>query len=303
MDRISIVTDSVSCIPHELAEKYGIHIIPAGNIYFNGKIYRDWVDLSHEEAYRMLDTNPKEFYTGPTTPADFLETFKGLSQKADTIIYIALSSKFSTLYNMARTARDMAKDSLPGTRIEVLDSETATAAQGFIALAAAREAHNSKSLDAVLNVAERVKKKVDLYYILHTVRYVYRTGRVPKSIAKLGSGLNLQPIVTVANGSARIQGVVRNKQKGMQHLLKLVQQKINTQPAHIAILHADAPKEAEELERRISDECNCVELWSYQFSPLMVYATGRGVLGLAFYAENSLTKGESTTRLASTRCS
>jgi fatty acid-binding protein DegV len=85
--------------------------------------------------------------------------------------------------------------------------------------------------------------------------------------------------------------------------LKLVQQKINTQPAHIAILHADAPKEAEELERRISDECNCVELWSYQFSPLMVYATGRGVLGLAFYAENSLTKGESTTRLASTRCS
>jgi DegV family protein with EDD domain len=288
MDRISIVTDSVACIPHELAEKHAIHIIPAGNIYFDGKIYRDWIDLSHDEAYHMLETNPKEFYTGPTTPADFLETFKDLSRNADTIIYISLSSKFSTLYNVARTARDIAKETLPGTRIEILDSETATAAQGFVALAAAREAHQGKNLNAVLNTAKTVKKRVDLFYVLHTVRYVYRTGRVPKSIAKLGSGLNLQPIVTVVNGSARIQGVVRNKEKGMQHLLRLVRQKINSQPAHIAILHADSPDEAEELKQQIANEFDCAELWSYQFSPLMVYATGRGVLGLAFYVENSI---------------
>jgi DegV family protein with EDD domain len=287
MGRISIVTDSVACIPHELAEKHHIHVVPAGNIYFNGRIYRDWIDLSHDEAYRMLETRPKEFYTGPTTPADFLEIFKRLSQEADTIIYIALSSKFSTLYNMARTARDMAADILPETRIKIMDSETATAAQGFVALAAARAVNGNESLNAVLNTAETVKKKVDLYYILHTVRYVYRTGRVPKSIARLGSGLNLQPIVTVVNGSARIQGLVRNKEKGIQHLLKLVRQKINTQPAHIAILHADSPDEAEELKQYISNECNCVELWTYQFSPLMVYATGRGVIGLAYYVENS----------------
>ena len=288
MDRISIVTDSVACIPHELAEEHHIHIVPAGNIYFDDKIYRDWIDLSYDEAYHMLETKPKEFYTGPTTPADFLETFQELSRRADVIIYISLSSKFSTLYNMAHTARDMAKDTLPGTRIEIIDSKTATAAQGFVALAASREANNGKNLNAVLATAEKVKKKVDLFYILHTVRYVYRTGRVPKSIARLGSGLNLQPIVTVVNGSARIKGVVRNKDKGIQHLLKLLRQKINMQPAHIAILHADSPKEAEELEQQISNEFNCVELWTYQFSPLMVYATGRGVIGLAFYVENSL---------------
>jgi fatty acid-binding protein DegV len=82
--------------------------------------------------------------------------------------------------------------------------------------------------------------------------------------------------------------VVRNKEKGMQHLLRLVRQKINSQPAHIAILHADSPDEAEELKQQIANEFDCAELWSYQFSPLMVYATGRGVLGLAFYVENSI---------------
>ena len=286
MDRIAIVTDSVACLPHELAEEYHIHIVPAGNIYFEDKLYRDWIDLSHEEAYRMLDSKPEEFFTGPTTPTEFLETFKLLSQHADTIIYISLSSKFSTLHNMARTARNMAKDNLPQTRIEIIDSRTATAAQGFVALAAARAAMIGKTLAEVLNTIEMVKKKVDLYYILNTVRYVYRTGRVPKSIAKIGSGLNLKPILTVTNGSARIQGLVRNKDKGIQHLVKLVRQRIKSQPAHIAILHADSREEAENLKQQISKECNCVELWIDQFSPLMVYATGRGVIGIAFYVEN-----------------
>src|SRR4030042_5250259 len=161
MDKIAIITDSVACLPPELVEQYQIRIVPAGNIYFEGKFYRDWVDLSYDEAYRMLESAPDKFFTGPTTPVEFLEIYKDLSRWASAVIYIALSSKLSTLYNMALTARDLAKKELPDTSISIIDSRTATAAEGFVALAAARATMEGKNLNEVIETAERVKRKVD----------------------------------------------------------------------------------------------------------------------------------------------
>lgn len=287
MDRIALVTDSVACLPPELVEQYHIHIVPAGNIYFEGKFYRDWVDLSYTEAYRMLESAPDKFFTGPTTPMEFLEAFKYLSRRASAIIYIALSSKLSTLYNMARTARDLAKKELPDTSIRIIDSRTATAAEGFVALAAARAAADGKSLTEVIETAERVKKKVDLYYILDTIQYAYRTGRIPRTVSTLGSRLNVKPLITIRGGSAQVLGIARNKSKGLDHLLRVARQRMNHHPVHLAILHAGAPEEAENLKQQMSAEFNCVELWTSQFSPLMAYATGKGVIGMAFYREES----------------
>src|SRR4030042_1040289 len=211
MDKIAIITDSVACLPPELVERYQIHIVPAGNIYFEGKFYRDWVDLNYDEAYRMLANAPDKFFTGPTTPVEFLEIYKDLSRWASAIIYVALSSKLSTLYNVARTARDLAKEKLPDTTIEIIDSFTATAAEGFVALAAARAATEGKSLAGVIEAAEKVKKKVDLYYIIETIKYAYRTGRIPKTVSTLGSRLNVKPLVTIRGGSANIVTIARDK--------------------------------------------------------------------------------------------
>ena len=52
-----------------------------------------------------------------------------------------------------------------------------------------------------------------------------------------------------------------------------------------AVVHADALEEAERFKERVSSEFNCAELWLSEFSPIMGYATGRGLLGLAFYVE------------------
>jgi DegV family protein with EDD domain len=287
MDRIAILTDSVACLPPDLIEKYHINIVPAGNIYFEGRLYRDWVDLSYAEAYRMLENAPDKFFTGPTTPMEFLETYKDLSRWASAIIYIALSSKLSTLYEMACTARDLAKKELPDTSINIIDSRTATAAEGFVALAAARATMEGKSLIDVIEIAERVKKKVDLYYVIETIRYAYRTGRIPKTVSSLGSRLNVKPLVTIRGGSAQILAITRDKVKGLGHLLRIARQKFGHKPVHLAILHSGAPDEAENLKQQMAAEFNCVELWTSQFSPLMAYATGKGVIGMAFYSEDS----------------
>ncbi len=286
MDRVAIITDSVACLPPSLADRNKIHIVPAGNIYFKGKMYRDWSELSYAEVYHMLRSKPAEFFTGPTTPVDFLNLYHELSRDCDYAIYISLSSRFSTLYNMACTAKEIAGEQLPGLHIEVVDSCTATAAQGFIALAAARAAGSGKNFEDILYTIEHIKQKVDLYYILHTVRYVYRTGRVSKTVAGVGSWLKVKPLITVRNGSAQVISMQRDKRKGIEQIMTIARQKIAAQPVHLAVLHTDAPGEAEQLMHEMTAAFNCIEVWMSEFSPLMTYATGRGVIGVAFYIEN-----------------
>ena len=151
---------------------------------------------------------------------------------------------------------------------------------------AARAALAGKSFSEIIQLAKKVKERVGLFYVLYTVKYVYRTGRVSRQIADLGSKLNVKPLVTIKNGRAQVKGLVRNTHKGIDSMLALAQESINSNKVHMAVLHAEAWKDAELLMKIIKSEFDCVELWMGEFSPLMVYATGKGVLGIAFYIEN-----------------
>lgn len=186
---------------------------------------------------------------------------------------------------MARLAKEQAKTELPATSIEVLDSQNVTAAEGFVALAAARAAADGKDLAEVIKAAEEVRDKVTFVVLLDTIRYVYRTCRIPKVAARVGAMLNIKPILSISSGLVRFKGVARNRQKGINRLLETMRHKVGQNPVHVAVMHAYVPDEAEILKKRISIEFNCTELWVTEFSPVMGYATGTGTLGFAYYQD------------------
>ena len=282
--QVAIVTDSVACLTREQVQRYAIGIVPL-NIVYDGKAYKDWVDITPNEAYEFFLKNPDVFSTSTPSPDDFLRAYRKASQQAPNILCITLSTKLSTTNNTAIIAIDYAKKELPGVSIKVMDSRTATAAEGFIALAAAQAAEDSKSLAEVINAAEKMRDKVTALVLIDTIRHVYRTGRVPKIAAQVGSILNIRPLLSVYNGVNFI-GVARNHASGIERLLRKTREKVDNKPIHIAVLHAYAPEEAEKLMERVSKEFNCREIWISEFSPIMGYACGTGTLGLAFYTED-----------------
>jgi len=167
-----------------------------------------------------------------------------------------------------------------------MDSLAVTAAEGFVALAAARTAADGVSLSAVIAAAEKIRDRVNFLAVLDTVRYVYRSGRVPKIAAQVGSMLNIRPILTTSSGVLRFKGAVRSREHGIERMLDMVRDKVGQKPVHMAVMHAYAPDAAEQLMAKVSAEFNCVELWLTEFSPLMGYACGTGTLALAFYMED-----------------
>ncbi|MBA7482638.1 DegV domain-containing protein [subsurface metagenome] len=282
MPNTAVVTDSIACLTKELVQKYGIGIVPI-RLYFQGKVYRDWVDMTPSEAYKLFLQDPESFTTSPSSPGYYLEAYREASTQAKNILCVTLSSKLSTGYDMARVAKEQAKTELPGISVEVLDSQTVTAAEGFVALAAARADADGKDLAQVVQVAIEMRDRVTFILLLDTIRYVYRTGRIPKLAARVASMLSIKPILTASSGLVRFKGAVRSREQGINRLLRMMKDQVGQSPVHVAVMHAYDLNGAERLKERISSEFNCAELWITEFSPVMGYATGVGTLGMAYY--------------------
>jgi DegV family protein with EDD domain len=283
MKKVAVVTDSVACLNRELAEKYKIAIIPV-NLIIRGKAYRDWVDITPSEAYKMFQEDPDSFNTSTPSPVECLEAFRKVSGTSSAILCVTLSTRLSSLYTAAFDARELARTELPGIDIEIMNSESATPSEGMIALAAARAAADGKDLPGVIRAAEEVKSRVKALILLDTIRHVYRSGRIPKIASTLGSALDIKPLLSVA-GEVHFKSMVRSRKQGIERMLQMMRDQLGNRPAHIAVTHAYALEEAEKLKERVAAEFDCAELWLSEFSPVMGYACGTGTIGVAFYSD------------------
>jgi DegV family protein with EDD domain len=285
MQKVAILADSIACLTPEMVRQYRLQVIPI-NIHFNGRIYRDGVDLTSMEAYRLLEKDPEHFASSPASVGEYVAAYRTASTYADGILCITISSQLSTLYDMARVAREEAKKELPQITIEVLDSNTAACGEGLIVMAAAQAAAEGKNLAEVTRIAQKVSEKVSVIGIMETVRHAYRTGRIPKITARMGSMLSIKPVFSISDGVVHIAGLARSKEQAVKRALTMMRKKVGTKPVYVAVAHADVPEEGRSLKERISTEFNCVEVWLTDFSPVMGYVTGAGVLAIAFYPED-----------------
>ncbi|MBA7594004.1 Protein DegV [subsurface metagenome] len=285
MAKVGIITDTIACLPRELVEEYGIVLVPI-NIIFEDRVYQDDVDITPSEVYRLLKEGKIPTTSAPS-PGVYLEAFRELSQRVESIVCITIAAELTMVHQSATQAREMAKEELPHTPVEVIDSRTAAGSQGLITLAAARAAAAGQSLDEVIKVTRDMIPRAHFLAVIDTLTYLAKHGRVPAIAAWAGSRLQIKPLLTVSNGKARPITVVRTKRRGMERLLEIMRQRTGANsPIHVIVLHANVLEEAESLKQRISQEFNCVEIYVKDFTPVMGVHTGPGLIGAAFYADD-----------------
>lgn len=281
--KVAIITDSSACIPKELAGKYAIELVPM-NVIFGDKTYLDGIDITPAEFYALLRQAKGLPTTSHSSPGAHLLAYRQASLRANNILCITLSSKFSGQFNSARLAMEMAKESLPDVTIEVLDCGSAAAAQGLVVLAAARAAASGQSLTEVVKAANSVAQRVSLLAMVDTLDYLVKGGHVRKAVALASSMLRIKPIFTLNEGDARPVTNARTTLGAIKRMVKLMAQKIVAgQPLHVAVMHADALDEALVLRDQISSRFDCTELLITEFTPVMGVHIGPGLIGVAFY--------------------
>ena len=282
-----MVTDSVACLPKELVDKYAISIVPI-SLIIEGRVYKDGVDITPTEVYRLLSANKINPTTSSPTPGDFIQVYRDLSKSVEGIegiVCITICSDISMMFDSATKAKLMAEEEKLPVSINLVDSRTAGGAQGFVALAAARAAASGKDLAEVTRTAELMIPRVNMIAVLDTLYYLARAGRIPKIAAWAGSMLKINPILTFAHDRIGMLERARTKPRGVNRLVEIMQERTKGKPVHVNVMHANVADEAATLKERIESEFRCTELYVTDFAPTMGVQAGPGTLALAFYSE------------------
>lgn len=283
---VEIVTDSTCCLPPELIQKYNIHLVPIYIIY-QGRSYRDRIDISPSEIYRIMRARKDLPTTSVPSPEDFLDAYQRLTQEAKSILCITVTGLQSGTFNMAFTAKQMAKEIIPDAVVEVIDSRAVAGSLGFIVLEAARLASEGAELAQIREAARNIMNKVSFLGMLDTLYYLARTGRIARAAAWAGSVLNIKPIVGHFPSVGETTPVARprTKTKGIERLLEIMAKRVGDSRAHIMVQHADELEEAEKLKATINSRFNCSELLLTELSPAMGINSGPGLLAISFYTD------------------
>lgn len=284
--KVAIVSDSICCLPRELVEKYGICVVPI-QIMYEGRSYRDGIDISPSEVYSIMRRRDNLPTTSTPSTGDFLSAYRRMSLNAESILCITVTSLQSRTYDTAVVAKDMAKEVIPGTTIQVLDSRAVAGALGFIVLEAARAASRGADLPEATEVAKGMMGKVHFLAVLDTLFYLARSGRVGRAAAWAGSLLDIKPVLGHSPSVGETVAVARprSKMKAVERMLEIMTEKVGGSKVHAIVNHADEPEEGERLKERIRSRFDCVELYITEFTPGMGVHTGPGLLAIGFWAE------------------
>lgn len=278
---IKIVTDSGSGISPELARQYGISVIPL-YVHFGNETFREGVDIQLPEFLARLKTAPQLPTTSQPSAGDFLQLYEPLVANGSEVISIHLSSKLSGTVASACTAREM----LPGARIHVVDTLSISATQAMMALHAARMAAAGESADAILARLDEFIAGSHIYFVVDTLEYLQKGGRIGKAAALLGTALQMKPLLMLCEGVVEAKERIRTKSKAVGRMHELVMQETSGRICRcLGILHAAAPDEARQLEADLLTRVKPDETMITEVGPVIATHTGPGVVGVAFYAE------------------
>jgi len=273
---VKIITDSTADLSPQVARELGITVVPV-YLRFGEKVYRDGIDMGHDEFYRKLAEGSAQPATSQPTPADFADAYKKLSKESDEMVSIHVTSKLSGTCNAAlQGSRELVKS---GCRIEVMDSLSTSMGLGMIAMAAARLAGAGESLQAVTDEVREVIPRIRLFGVFDTLKYMLRSGRIGKAKALLGNVLNVKPLLTMRDGELLPAGLARTRSRGMDRLFGLLKNALNIQ--EMAIVHSTTPDEAASLKERITSVFDRKGIHIARLGPALGVHGGPGALILA----------------------
>jgi DegV family protein with EDD domain len=279
-NKVAIITDSTAYLPKECLEQYCISVTPL-SVIWGDRVYMDGVDLLPDEFYKRLAHSKDMPTTSQVTPAAMMLAFESLLLQGYDVLGIFVSSKISGTVQSAMQARAM----LPyaAENIAIVDSLWTTMAMGLPVLTAARAAQADESLEQCLKVAENACAHTGVLFVVETLEFMRRGGRIGGAQAMLGTLLNIKPVLEMRAGRIEAVEKVRTKQKAMQHMLDVVAERLKDKSSiRLAVTHAGDETAALSLLDAARARFGPIETFCCPLSPVIGTHVGPGTVALNY---------------------
>jgi len=278
--RVAVVTDSSAYIPAEALQGLDIAVIPLW-LHWGEDRFLDGVDINPPAFYRRLQESEDFPTTSQPSIGEFEAFFRQVGAGKEAVVSVLVTSKLSGTVASAQAARE----GVPGLDVRVVDSRSVSMGLGFPVLAAARAAAEGKAADEVVAAAEDMRDRVQLIFVVDTLEFLHRGGRIGGAKWLLGSALQIKPLLEMVGGTIEPLAQVRTKRKAVARLLDVVEQRLGGRPmAEACVLDAGSPAEGDDLAQEVGKRFSVSRISRAVISPAIGTHAGPGTVGIAFYA-------------------
>lgn len=277
---IHIITDGSADLTTELAEQYGIHVVPL-HVHFGDECYTSNMDSGL--FYSKMKENTELPKTSSPSPGDFLNMYKSLDSSQD-IFVICLSSSLSSTYSHALMAKDLYEEEGHPNSIVVVDSRTSSIGLGLLAVRAAIMSEANGSLQEISSKIEEFIKYTRTYFTLDTLENVIKGGRLSRIKGTVASMLNIK-VLMYASEEGCVE--IMDKVRGTQRVLKRLVEKVGDAWHHadkewIAFAHSNCEDRAKEFIRAVMEKYPFQNVLLVNMGPVIGTYAGEGGILVTF---------------------
>jgi DegV family protein with EDD domain len=276
---LRIVTDGGADMPDEWLQEYNIDLLPL-RIRFGEEDYTQGVNIDKTNFYQIVEQKKMIPNTSLPSPQQVADFYRSIAQKGDDILSVHIASKLSGTFSIIQLA---AKDLTGEFNVFPFDSGAGSAIQGFMCREARLMERAGRSIHAILERMEDIRKKVVVIFTLDTLEYARMNGRINGLVSAISSILKVKPIIILGDGTLNMGEKVRSRHKSIDRVIELVQQRIGNRPAAMAVVHANDLETAKSIYDRVRNLANVKELIVTELAIPVAANLGPGTVGIAAY--------------------
>ena len=274
-----IITDTTSGLPLDLAASFGISMIPQ-QVIFEEQSYQDDTGITTAEFLKKLKGSAILPKTAAPLPNMYTPFFTQAAKDKETCIVIAPSAKIS---GTARSAETACQD-FPGADIRIIDTQTIAGCVGTLALEAHHMAEAGKSPDEITATLNALIPRSRTYFVVDTLEYLQKGGRIGAARALLGEVLQVKPILQIKDGIVAPFAQERTKKRAVARLVELVcEQLAGIIDPRLCLMHIDAEDEALALRTVLCTRLKIEDIPIYLLPPAIVVHAGPKALAIGFF--------------------
>lgn len=276
---LRIVIDDAADAPPELIEGCEIYVVPI-NVIFGSEQFLSGIDIDRASFYEKVKAARNDVFpkTSQPTPYQFEQVYRqALLDGADELVVVTVSERLSGTYASAVAAAEAVNAEMV---VHVFDSQSGSAAQGLMAVEAARMARQGATAEQVLDALRAMRSKATIFMLIDSLEFAVRSGRVSLIQYGVASLLNIKAIMTVADGLIVPSGRVRTLGKAKQRIVEGAREAVGNLPVMLAAVHANRPEAGAELLERARPYFNIAEAYLLELALSVAVNLGPGTLGL-----------------------
>jgi DegV family protein with EDD domain len=276
---VTIVADTTCSVPQNQIHALGIPLLPQ-IIIFGDQQYRDDSEITTEVFLQKLKASSALPKTAAPAPALYNPIYKDELAKGNSVIVIAPSAEIS---GTARSASVAAED-FPGADIRIIDTRTCAGGLGSIVLEAQKMAKQGLDANAIEKKVRDLSARQRIYFVVDTLEYLYKGGRIGGASALFGSILQVKPILTLRDGRAEAAETQRTKKRALARIVEIVGNDCpHNEAGLLTISQCDTYEDAKDLAAQFQKVTGITDIPIYEVPPAIVVHAGPKVMAISFF--------------------